>query len=147
MEKVKVYFELCHPQAQIPRYAHPGDAGMDVFAVEDVQIAPGETVIVRTGWKVAIPEGYELQIRPRSGLSWKTLLRIANSPGTIDAGYREEVGIILHNLSLEKEYRIKQGERIAQLVLQVLPQVECLQVADVGEIGSDRGGGFGSTGD
>ena len=53
MEKVKVYFELCHPQAQIPRYAHPGDAGMDVFAVEDVQIAPGETVIVRTGWKVA----------------------------------------------------------------------------------------------
>jgi dUTP pyrophosphatase len=146
-ETVKIYLELCHAEAKMPCYAKWGDAGMDIYAVEDRLIKPGQTVVVKTGLKVALPLGYELQIRPRSGLSLKTPLRVANSPGTIDAGYRDEVGIIMHNISLEKECQIKKGERIAQLVLQKVPQIQWVPVKSVREIGEDRGGGFGSTGE
>ncbi|HHY06731.1 MAG: dUTP diphosphatase [Clostridiales bacterium] len=145
-ETIEIYFELCHPEAKMPCYARQGDAGMDVYAVENTLIKPGQTVVVRTGWKVALPCGYELQIRPRSGLSLQTPLRVANSPGTIDAGYRDEVGIILQNTSLEKGYEIKKGERVAQLVLQKVPQIKWVLVENVQAIGIDRGGGFGSTG-
>jgi dUTP pyrophosphatase len=119
---------------------------MDIYAVEDQLIEPNNTIIIKTGLKVAIPEGYEIQIRPRSGLSLKTALRLPNSPGTIDAGYRDEIGIIVHNTSLSEEYTVKRGERIAQMVLQRIPMVEW-QLADcVNVIGDNRGGGFGSSG-
>ena len=106
-EKVQISIELCHPAAKMPSYARQGDAGMDIYAVEDLVIKPGKTVLVRTGLKVAIPRGYEIQIRPRSGLSLKTPLRVANSPGTIDAGFRDEVCIIMSNISLKEDYQIK----------------------------------------
>ncbi len=98
-EKVKIYIEKCRETAIIPEYANVDDAGMDICAAEDLVINPGETAIVPTGLKVAIPEGFELQVRPRSGISLRTKLRLSNSPGTIDSGYRNEVGIILSNIS------------------------------------------------
>jgi len=145
-EVVEVCIEICHPDAKKPVYARPGDAGMDIYTVEDVLIAPGSTVVVRTGLKLAIPEGYEIQIRPRSGLSLKTPLRLANSPGTIDAGYRDELGIIIHNTSPQETFKVGKGERIAQMVLQRVPAIEWKQVESVDGIGTDRGGGFGSSG-
>ena len=143
---VEVAIELCHPEAILPEYARPGDSGMDICAIEDVSLAPGQTVIVKTGLKLAIPAGYEIQIRPRSGLSFKTPLRIPNSPGTIDSGYRDEVGIIMQNSSVKESCSIKKGARIAQMVLQRVPAIQWLQVDSVVAIGEDRGGGFGSSG-
>jgi dUTP pyrophosphatase len=145
-EKINIYVECCHPEAKLPAYARVGDAGMDLYTIEEQKIQPGQTVLVRTGLKVAIPVGYELQVRPRSGLSLKSPLRIANSPGTIDAGYRDEICVIVHNTSLTEEYRINKGERIAQLVLQKVPVINWVPVEDVEDIGENRGGGFGSSG-
>lgn len=145
-EAVEIYLELCHPDAVKPAYAKPQDAGMDIYAVQDDNIAAGQTRLIPTGLKIAIPEGYEVQIRPRSGMSLQTPLRVANSPGTIDAGYRDEVGIIMHNTAREGSYQIKKGERIAQMVLQKVPRIEFKQVGSVAEIGGNRGGGFGSSG-
>jgi dUTP pyrophosphatase len=161
---VEIYIEICREGATLPAYANPGDAGMDVCAAEDVYIKPGETVIIPTGLKMAIPEGYEIQVRPRSGISYKTPLRISNSPGTIDSGYRDELGIIMSNtsevlnssaetlLSIDEKgnnkgtYKISKGDRVAQIVLQVVPRMKFTVVDSVKEIGTDRGGGFGSTG-
>ena len=98
---IDVYVETLREDITLPFYANPYDAGMDVCAAEDVMIKPGETVIIPTGLKFAIPEGYEIQVRPRSGISYRTPLRISNSPGTIDAGYRDELGIIMTNTSPE----------------------------------------------
>ncbi len=95
---IQVPIELCHPDAKIPQYAHIDDSGLDIYALDDYTIAPGETKLIPTGFKVALPPGYELQVRPKSGRSLKTKLRIANTPGTIDAGYRDEVGIIVENV-------------------------------------------------
>ncbi len=165
MDKVVgIQVEICRDGAVLPAYANPGDAGMDVYAAEDVVIRPGETVIIPTGIKLAIPEGYEIQVRPRSGLSLKTPLRLPNSPGTIDSGYRDELGVIMTNtseqckasdpepLSIENKgnrkgtYKIKRGDRVAQLVLQTVPRISFQIVNSVKAIGEDRGGGFGSTG-
>lgn len=146
MKEIKIYVEICREGIELPQYARLGDAGMDIRAAEDVFIAINETKLIPTGLKVAIPRGYELQIRPRSGLSCKTLLRIANSPGTIDSGYRDEIGIIITNTSTDKEYTIKKGERIAQIVLNEIPIIKWDIVNDVSEINGNRGGGFGSTG-
>ncbi|HHV95341.1 MAG TPA: dUTP diphosphatase [Clostridiaceae bacterium] len=169
MKQVEVFVELCREDAILPEYARPGDAGMDVFAAEDVIIEPGQTVIVPTGLKLAIPEGYEIQVRPRSGISLNTPLRIVNSPGTIDSGYRDELGIIINNSSfipnsssiptspslvytLDSKgnkmgtYKIRKGDRIAQIVLQEVPRIKFNLVKSVKDIGKDRGGGFGSTG-
>jgi dUTP pyrophosphatase len=161
---VEVYIELCRDSAVMPQYAKPGDAGMDVFSAEDRVVGPGQTAVIPTGLKLAIPEGYEIQVRPRSGLSLKTPLRIANSPGTIDSGYRDELGIIITNqssassqnsggiLSLKESgnksgiYKISKGDRIAQIVLQAVPRMVLKTVDSVAGIGKDRGGGFGSTG-
>ncbi len=162
---VEIFVEVCREDAVLPRYTNPGDAGMDVYAAEEVIIAPGETVVVPTGLKLAIPEEYEIQVRPRSGLSLKTPIRIPNSPGTIDSGYRDELGIIVNNNSdkslCEKDtapytldekgnksgtYVIRKGDRIAQIVLQVVPKMVLTQVSSVKDIGFNRGGGFGSTG-
>ena len=160
---VEIFVEICKEGAVLPKYAKDGDAGMDVCASEDVIILPGETAIVPTGLKMAIPEGYEIQVRPRSGISFKTPLRIANSPGTIDSGYRDEIGIIISNtsdidcdgsniLTLEGSgnkygsYRIKRGDRIAQIVLQKIPKIKFTITDSIKHIGNDRGGGIGSTG-
>lgn len=161
---VEVFIEICREGAILPEYSKPGDAGMDVFAAEDVLIKPGDTVVIPTGLKLAIPEGYEIQIRPRSGISLKTPLRISNSPGTIDSGYRDELGIIMTNtssiccynedelLSIDSKgnimgtYKVMRGDRVAQMVLQVVPAIKFSLVDSVEGIGFDRGGGFGSTG-
>jgi dUTP pyrophosphatase len=100
MRQIPVKIMKLHPDAVIPGYARPGDAGFDLIATEDVLVQPGETVKVPTGLAFAIPEGYELQVRPRSGISLKTKLRLSNSPGTIDSGYRGEVAVLIDNISL-----------------------------------------------
>ena len=158
---IQIPIEICNPEAKIPTYAHKGDAGMDVYSTIDVTIAPGETKLIPLGFKVAIPEGYELQVRPRSGFSLRTHLRVANAPGTIDSGYRDEVGIILHNCAptiqdfgdgraetclYGHSYTISKGDRIAQLVLQAVPTALFIKTSDISKIGEDRNGGWGSTG-
>lgn len=95
---IQIPIELCHPDAKIPQYANIDDSGLDIYALDDYTIAPGETRLIPTGFKVALPPGYELQVRPKSGRALKTKLRIANTPGTIDAGYRDEVGVIVENV-------------------------------------------------
>lgn len=134
-----------HPDAVIPKYATPGAAGFDLVAVEDVFIVPRETKLVPTGIAVEIPWGYEMQIRPRSGFSLKTPLRIANAPGTIDSDFRGEVKIIVTNTSENKGFYIKKGDRIAQGVIAPVMRAVFEEVDELSE--TDRGlGGFGSTG-
>lgn len=165
---IQIPIELCHPNAKIPAYAKPGDAGMDICALEDFEVAPGERKIIKTGLKVAIPRGYELQVRPRSGTSVKTALRVANTPGTIDSGYRDEIGVIIENIEPKIKdigydfddngniiiksilhgsvFNVGKGERFAQLVLNEVPSAAFYPVESVAQIGENRGGGFGSTG-
>lgn len=157
--------EYCHPGAKMPAYAHLTDSGMDVFALEDITIAPGETKLVPIGIKVAIPAGYELQVRPKSGRCLKTKLRVANAPGTIDAGYRDEIAVIidniepfiksaqmgeggiLYNVEFGSSHTIGAGEKFAQLVLCEVPKAIFYEVEKVADIANDgRQGGFGSTG-
>jgi dUTP pyrophosphatase len=142
--KVKVVNRSTH---SLPAYETSGAAGMDIRSNEPVNIGPGDTVLVSTGLFVAIPEGYEIQIRPRSGLSLKTGLRVANAPGTIDSCYRGEIKVIMHNVG-DKTEPIYTGDRIAQMVLCPVIKCEWDEVSDVVNLGeTDRGeGGFGSTG-
>ena len=95
---VQIPIELCHEDAKIPQYAHISDSGVDLYALEDITVHPGQTVLVPTGIKVALPPGYELQVRPKSGRALKTKLRVANTPGTIDQGYRDEIKVIIENV-------------------------------------------------
>jgi dUTP pyrophosphatase len=162
---ILIPIEYCHADAKTPAYAHLTDSGMDIYALEDITIAPGETRLIPTGLKVAIPAGYELQVRPKSGRCLKTKLRVANTPGTIDAGYRDEIGVIidniepfiksaqmndagmLYNVEFGSSYTIGKGEKFAQLVLAEVPKAIFYQVESVGEVANDgRNGGFGSTG-
>lgn len=145
MKEVTVYIEICREDVKLPQYANLFDAGMDVAAAEDVKLFPWKTVVIPTGLKMAIPEGYEIQIRPRSGVSLKTPLRIANAPGTIDTFYRDEVGVIVTNTS-GAFYHVKKGDRIAQIVLNEIPRIRWEQVDNITTIKGNRGGGFGSTG-
>jgi len=144
-EKIKVFVETCHPDAKLPMYANPTDAGADIFLVEDVTWRAGETKVLKTGLKVAIPEGWEIQMRPRSGLSLKSPLRLPNSPATIDTGYRNEIGVIVQNTS-DKEFSMKMGERIAQMLIARSPMIDWVKTDSVAKHEGDRGGGFGSTG-
>lgn len=165
---VQIPVELCHPDAKIPQYANTSDSGMDVYALDDYIIAPGETKLIPTGIKLALPPGYEIQVRPKSGRALKTKLRIANTPGTVDAGYRDEIKVIVENIEppikdIEYDfdnngtpiiksilhgtaYTIGKGEKFCQLVLMEVPKAALYRVEQVGEIGENRGGGFGSTG-
>ncbi|WP_395614595.1 dUTP diphosphatase [Allosphingosinicella sp.] len=128
----------------LPAYATAHAAGMDVVAAEDVTLHPGARQAVATGFAIAIPEGYEVQVRPRSGLALKHGITCLNTPGTIDADYRGEVKIILANLGAEP-FEIVRGERIAQLVPQPVQRAAFAEVAELDE--TVRGaGGFGSTG-
>ena len=131
----------------LPFYATKGSAGMDVYSNEELELEPLSTTIVKTGLFVKIPEGYEIQVRPRSGLSAKSKLRIANSPGTIDSDYLGEIGIIIDNISDTYHHLIKKGERIAQLVLKKVEQIEWEEVEEFSETTERNTGGFGSTGE
>lgn len=128
-----------------PRYAHEGDAGLDLYSAQDVKLEPGQRALVSTGIAVAIPEGYAGFVQPRSGLAAKQGVSIVNTPGLIDSGYRGEVKVILLNTDLEDSVRISRGDRIAQLVIQEVPVVALEEVGNLD--GSQRGeGGFGSSG-
>ena len=154
---------------ELPTYANEGDAGLDIYSPKEYTIGPGETVIIPTGIKVAIPKGYAILIQPRSGQSAKTKLRIANTPGLIDSGYRDEIGVIVENIEppfkdIDYEfddngeihiksilhgqaYTITEGQRFAQMRLVQVPTASFVQVDSVANLGEDRGGGFGHTGE
>jgi len=129
---------------ELPRYQTAGAAGMDLRADEPVDLAPGERRLVPTGIAVAIPPGWEGQVRPRSGLALKFGLGMPNAPGTIDSDYRGEVGVILVNWGQER-VQLARGERIAQLVVAPVTRASLVLVADLPDTGRG-GGGFGSTG-
>ena len=129
---------------ELPAYATPGAAGMDVLAAEDVTLLPGARHAVATGLAVAIPHGFEIQVRPRSGLALKHGITVPNSPGTIDSDYRGELKIILINHG-DTAFEIRRGDRVAQLVLAPVLQASWLKVDELDH--TERGeGGFGSTG-
>lgn len=129
---------------ELPAYATEGAAGMDVLSAEDVSLAPGARHAVATGLAVAIPQGYEIQVRPRSGLALKHGITVANAPGTIDSDYRGELKVILINHGSEP-FEIRRADRIAQLVLAPVTRASWLPVEELDE--TVRGeGGFGSTG-
>jgi len=129
----------------LPRYAKSGDAGADLCSSENILIEPGERALVSTGISIALPEGFAAFVHPRSGLAIKHGVGIVNAPGTIDAGYRGEIKVIVINHDLTSHFEIKRGDRIAQLVIQRVEQAEFCEVDTLPE--SDRGaGGFGSTG-
>lgn len=151
---MKLGFKKIRPDAKLPEYAHAGDAGMDVCAVEEVVLLPFTPTLVRTGLIAEIPDGYEIQVRPRSGLALKHGITVLNSPGCIDSGYVGEIGVILiwipstmwnpPSMAIACP-RISKGDRIAQLVLAPVTRAEVVEVDEVGE--TERGtGGFGSTG-
>jgi len=130
--------------AILPQYAHEGDAGLDVFSNEDISIVPGESRLVHTGIAIELPPNTEAQVRPRSGLASKHQVTVLNAPGTIDAGYRGEVCVLMINHG-KLAFRVEKGMRIAQVVVQPVLRV---QIAEVDELSdTKRGtGGFGSTG-
>ncbi|GAA4514862.1 dUTP diphosphatase [Actinoallomurus oryzae] len=142
---VDVLIQRLDPGLPAPAYAHPGDAGADLCAAQDVELAPGERQMVPTGIAIALPDGYAAFVHPRSGLGARLGVTIVNAPGTVDAGYRGEIKVTLLNTDIRNTVRLKRGDRIAQLVIQrveraVFHEVETLP-------GSARGdGGFGSTG-
>ena len=133
------------PDLPLPAYAHPGDAGLDLCAAQDVVLAPGERAVVPTGLAVAVPKGYVGLVHPRSGLAARSGLSVVNAPGTIDAGYRGEVKVILVNLDPTEPIHLTRGQRIAQLLVQAVEQVTVLEVEELDA--TARGdGGFGSSG-
>lgn len=155
---IKLEFELMHPNAKLPAYAHDGDAGMDVFSAEDVYLTKGVPTLVRTGLRCKIPDGFEIQVRPRSGLALRGVT-VWNAPGTIDSKYRGEIGVILMYNNNECYtspdgtevipkvlHLIRSGDKIAQLVLAPVYKAWPVKVDKV-DTDTDRGeGGFGSTG-
>lgn len=144
MHGMQLEVKCLTPDAMLPVYAHPRDAGMDLHANEDLVLQPGESGMVRTGIAIALPAGTEAQVRPRSGLALKHAISILNAPGTIDEGYRGEVGVILINHG-RAPYRVEKGMRIAQMVIQPVLRVDIVAAQELSE--TRRGeGGFGSTG-
>ena len=141
---IKLKIKKLNPEAILPSYAHKGDAGMDLFSIKDYILKPGERVFIETGLAFEIEEGYEIQIRPRSGLALKYGLSIVNSPGTVDSGYRGPINIILINHGQET-FTVNKGDKVAQAVLNKIEKAEIEEVSELSE--SQRGdGGFGSTG-
>jgi dUTP pyrophosphatase len=142
---VQVLIKRLDPDLPVPGRSHPGDAGADLYAAADVELAPGQRAVVPTGVAIALPDGYAAFVHPRSGLAARHGVTIVNAPGTVDAGYRGEIRVTLLNTDSDRPVRLRRGDRIAQLVLQrverpVFHEVETLP-------GSARGdGGFGSTG-
>lgn len=144
-EPIEILITKLHPDAQIPSYAHPGDAGADLSTVADITLPPLGRVVAPTGLAIALPAGYAAFVHPRSGLAAKHGVTVINAPGTIDAGYRGEIKVILGNTFPDAQVRLAAGERIAQLVIQ---RVEVARFVLAERLpGSHRGqGGFGSSG-
>jgi dUTP pyrophosphatase len=136
--------KLIHPNAILPRFAHPGDAGLDLYSVENKEIPPSASALIATGLVLELPEHTEAQIRPRSGLALKHQITLLNSPGTIDYGYRGEIKVIMINHGKEP-FIVEEGMKIAQMVVKPVLPVNIVQVEDLSD--TDRGaGGFGSSG-
>ena len=145
MSSVQVLITRLDPDLPLPRYAKGGDAGADIVSRIDISLAPGERALVPTGIAIALPDGYVALVHPRSGLAIKHGVTMVNAPGTVDAGYRGELQIILINHDKSEPVSFKRGDRIAQLVIQKVERAEFIEVQDLP--GSGRGtGGFGSTG-
>lgn len=141
---VNVKIKKIHEDAVIPSYAREGDAGVDLYSVINYDLFPGERYLIPTGIKVAIPKGYEAQIRPRSGLAFKHGLTVVNTPGTIDSGYRGEIGVLVINHGKEK-FQIEKGSRIAQMIFNKIEDAVFEETDELDE--TERGsGGFGHTG-
>jgi dUTP pyrophosphatase len=145
VDQPDVLIKRLDPDVPVPAYSHPGDAGADLAAAEEVTLGPGERALVRTGVAIALPDGYAAFVHPRSGLAAKHGVTIVNAPGTVDAGYRGEIKVTLLNTDRERPVSFQRGDRIAQLVIQ---RVERAIFHEADELpGSARGdGGFGSTG-
>jgi dUTP pyrophosphatase len=142
---VEIRIRRLVPDVPLPSYAHPGDAGADLTTTVDVHLEPGERALVPTGISIALPEGYVGLVHPRSGLAARCGLSIVNSPGTVDAGYRGEVKVMLVNLDPRQPVVLHRGDRIAQLVVQRVEQATFVEVDELPA--SARGeGGYGSTG-
>lgn len=141
---MKVLFQKIHPEAVLPAYAHPGDAGMDVASVEEIVIPARGRGMVHTGLRMILPSGTEAQVRPRSGLAFRHGVTILNAPGTIDEGYRGELCILLMNIG-DTDFKVEKGMRIAQLVIAPVLRVETEETA-APEDTARGAGGFGSTG-
>ena len=141
---LKVKIKKIKERAILPHYAHDGDAGVDLYSTEDYVLKPGQRVLASIGIIIAVPQGYEAQIRPKSGLALNHGISVCNSPGTIDSGYRGEIGVIAINYSKE-ECKIGKGTKIAQLIFNKIEKAEFEEVKDLDD--TKRGqGGFGSTG-
>ena len=139
-----VKFRRIDPSAELPTYAHPGDAGMDIRSIEELTIEPGARALVHTGLVMVLPPGYEAQVRPRSGLALKNGVTVLNTPGTIDEGYRGEIGVILANFGSEP-FKVEKGAKIAQMVIAPCARAEFVETDEVDD--TVRGtGGFGSSG-
>jgi dUTP pyrophosphatase len=145
LSDVQVLVQRLDDGLPAPSYAHPGDAGADLYAAADVELKPGERAVVPTGVAIALPDGYAAFVHPRSGLAARHGVTMVNAPGTIDTGYRGEIKVILINTDLKEPFLVRRGDRVAQLVVQ---RVERVAFAEVERLpGSARGaGGFGSTG-
>lgn len=142
---VQVLFRRLDPEVPAPGYAHPGDAGADLTSTVDVDLEPGERAVVPTGLAIALPDGYAAFVHPRSGLAARCGLALVNAPGTVDAGFRGELKVIVVNLDPRTPVRIRRGDRIAQLVVQRVERARFIEVDALP--GSARGvNGFGSTG-
>jgi dUTP pyrophosphatase len=142
---VDVLIHRLDPELPLPTYAHPGDAGVDLLARTDVSLKPGERAMVPTGIAIALPDGYAAFVHPRSGLARDFGIGIVNAPGTVDAGYRGEIAVLLVNHDHARTARLRRGDRIAQLVVQPVSRVHFHEVDLLP--GSARGtGGYGSTG-
>jgi dUTP pyrophosphatase len=141
---LEVRVNKLHEKAVIPTFAHSGDAGFDIYTIEEYTLLPGDRALIRTGLAVELPRGYELQVRPRSGLALKKGVTVLNSPGTIDSGYRGEIGIIIINHG-EEIYTVSKGQRIAQGVIARYEVPDFILVDSLSE--SERGSGsYGSSG-
>lgn len=142
---VEILLRRLDDHVPMPSYAHPGDAGADLTTTVDVVLEPGERAMVPTGISIALPEGYVALVHPRSGLAARCGVSIVNSPGTVDAGYRGEVKVMLINLDPHEPVKLVRGDRIAQLVVQQVERARFVEVEQLPD--SPRGaGGYGSTG-
>jgi dUTP pyrophosphatase len=149
-EENKMYnlkIKKIHPDARVPEFAHEGDAGMDLFSIEEIDIMPGESGLVHTGIKLELPKDTEAQVRPRSGLALKNSITVLNSPGTIDEGYRGEVMIILINHG-KNSFKVEKGMKIAQMVIKPIFKVNIIEISELDELNESNRGekGFGSSG-
>lgn len=144
MNEFNLRVQKIHKDAILPKYAHEGDAGLDLYSVEEVIIERNESALIKTGIKIELPKQTEAQVRPRSGLALKHGITVLNTPGTIDEGYRGEIGIILINHGKEK-FIVEKGMKVAQMVVKPVWKVEVTEVNELSD--TERSvGGFGSSG-